>query len=74
MHLFGASYAYILILVSNLSSMLHHETLETLPAEASVAGSIHSAVRGLHKYDLVVRSAPQHVMDLAIQFKRLEVD
>ena len=54
--------------------MLHHETLETFPAEAPVTGSVHSAVGGLDKDDLIVGSTPQHVVNLAIQFKRLEID
>ena len=65
---------YILVFISNLSTMLHHETLETFPAEAPVAGSVHSAVGGLDEDDLIVGSTPQHVVNLAIQFKRLKID
>ena len=67
-------FTYILVIISNLSTMLHHETLKTFPAEAPVTGSVHSAVGGLDKDDLIVGSTPQHVVNLAIQFKRLEID
>ena len=65
---------YVLVVVSDLRALLLHQVLESLPAEASIPGSVHSAIGRLDEDDLVVLSTPQHVVHLAIKLECLEVD